>query len=60
MFGPHEAATDARKLSAKLPVEQAPSVIAEPPAADAHMRLGLFVLLMLLLQQQQQLPMLPQ
>jgi hypothetical protein len=37
-FGPHEEATDARRLSAKVPLEQAPSVIAEllePVAAYA-------------------------
>jgi hypothetical protein len=39
-FGPHELETDARKLSAKLPVEQAPSVIAEPPVAVAPYALG--------------------
>jgi hypothetical protein len=34
-FGPHEVAIAARKSSAKLPLEQAPSVIAEPPVAVA-------------------------
>jgi hypothetical protein len=40
-FGPHELETDARKLSAKEPVEQAPSVIAEPPVAVAAYALGI-------------------
>jgi hypothetical protein len=40
-FRPHELETDARKLSAKLPVEQAPSVIAEPPVAIAAYALGI-------------------
>jgi hypothetical protein len=40
-FGPHELAADARKLSAKVPVEQAPSVIAEPPVAVAAYALGI-------------------
>jgi len=39
-FGPHELETDARKSSAKEPVEQAPSVIAEPPVAVAAYALG--------------------
>jgi hypothetical protein len=40
-FGPHELDTDARKLSAKLPVEHVPSVIAEPPVAVAAYALGI-------------------
>jgi hypothetical protein len=40
-FGPHEVAADARRLSAKVPVEQAPSVIAEPPVAVAAYALGI-------------------
>lgn len=40
-FGPHELETDARRLSAKEPVEQAPSVIAEPPVAVAAYALGI-------------------
>lgn len=39
-FGPHALVTDARKLSAKEPVEQAPSVIAELPVAVAAYALG--------------------
>ena len=39
-FGPHALVPDARKLSAKEPVEQAPSVIAEPPVAVAAYALG--------------------
>jgi hypothetical protein len=39
--GPYEVAIDARKSSAKLPDEQAPSVIGEPPAADAAYALGI-------------------
>lgn len=39
-FGPHELVPDARKLSAKEPVEQAPSVIAELPVAVAAYALG--------------------
>lgn len=34
-FGPQEVARDARKLSAKVPAEQVPSVIAELPVAVA-------------------------
>jgi hypothetical protein len=40
-FGPHEVAVDARRLSAKVPVEQAPSVIAEPPVDVAAYALGI-------------------
>ena len=40
-FGPHEVAIAARKSSAKLPVEQAPSVIADPPVAVAAYALGI-------------------
>jgi hypothetical protein len=34
-FGPHELESDARILSAKVPIEQVPSVLAELPAAVA-------------------------
>jgi hypothetical protein len=40
-FGPHEVAADPRRLSAKVPVEHAPSVIAEPPVAVAAYALGI-------------------
>jgi len=40
-FGPHELESDARRVSAKVPVEQAPSVIAEPPVAVAAYELGI-------------------
>jgi hypothetical protein len=40
-FGPHEPATGARRLSAKEPLEQAPSVIDEPPVTDAAYALGI-------------------
>lgn len=40
-FGPHEVPVDARRLSAKVPVEHAPSVIAEPPVAVAAYALGI-------------------
>jgi hypothetical protein len=40
-FGPHEVAVDARRLSAKVPVEHAPSVIAEPPVDVAAYALGI-------------------
>ena len=39
-FGPHEPETDAKKLSAKLPEEHAPSVAAELPLAVAAYALG--------------------
>jgi hypothetical protein len=35
-FGPQELATDSRRSSAKPPVEQAPSGIAEPAAVTAY------------------------
>jgi hypothetical protein len=40
-FGPHELASVACKLSARAPVEQAPSVIAELPVAVAAYALGI-------------------
>ena len=40
-FGPHEEATDARRLSAKVPLEQAPSVIAEPLEPVAAYAIGI-------------------
>jgi hypothetical protein len=42
-FGPQEVARDARMLSAKEPVEQAPSVIAEPPVTVAAYALGIII-----------------
>jgi hypothetical protein len=39
--GPHEVAIDAVRLSAKEPVEHAPSVIAEPPVAVAAYAFGI-------------------
>jgi hypothetical protein len=40
-FGPHEVPVDARTLSAKVPVEHAPSVLAEPPVDVAAYALGI-------------------
>jgi hypothetical protein len=40
-FGPHELEADASRLSAKVPLEQAPSVIDELPVAVAAYALGI-------------------